>query len=138
MGVNGSDVEVPVWKWLCEAYNPKYGPKEATERLMPLHGSGDPRIPMTEIYALYKGTGTVDEVMAAACKGGEPDSLMWGYFYVGLYLEAHGRVSESRRYLEAAANTQSKNNISKLAGTHFRIVLQREAAAESRALGVSE
>jgi hypothetical protein len=136
MAVNGSDVEVPVWRWLCDAYNPKYGPAGARERLMPLHGSGDPRIPMAEIYALYKGTGTIDEVMRAALQGGDPDTLMWAHFYVGLYLEALGQLKESRHYLEAAANTESRNNISMLARTHWRITLQREAAIESRELGV--
>ena len=36
MGVNGSDVEVPVWRWLCDAHNPEFGPETARKRLMPL------------------------------------------------------------------------------------------------------
>ena len=36
MAVNGGDVEVPVWRWLCDAHTPALGVKAARERPLPL------------------------------------------------------------------------------------------------------
>ena len=53
MAVNGDDVEVPAWRWLCDAHNPKLGVGAARSRL--LECGNDVRAPFNEIWALYKG-----------------------------------------------------------------------------------
>lgn len=142
ISVNGADVEVPVWRWLCDAYNPQVGVKRACARL--LECEHDVRAPFPEIWRMYKGaTGSVEDriadVLTVAAKarersgglgGSGGDSWMWGNFYVGLYLEALGRHEEARRYFVAACESGSFNNISKLARTHF-LQLQRREAQET-------
>ena len=137
MEVNGNDVEVPVWRWLCDAHNPGIGVKEARKRLLPLrsidsNGSNacsDPRgPPFNAIWSLYKGDGSIQAVLEAANAAGSADAMMWGSFYVGLYLEALGQHERAREQFENAAVADSHNNIAQLAKTHLRKV--REIAAQ--------
>ena len=57
--------------------------------------SGDARVPMTEVYELFKGKATVDDVLKAARKG-EPspvvleNRLFYANLYLGLFFEAQG------------------------------------------------
>src|SRR5207248_4979882 len=60
--VNGADVENAAWRYLCMARAQDV--KIARTALIPIQG--DPRVPMMQIHALYKGTADVDAVMAAA------------------------------------------------------------------------
>jgi len=129
MAVNAVDVEVPVWRWLCDARNPNLGKTKARGRL--IECGHDVRAPFPEIWQMFKGTHSTTEeavaaVLQAADQAGTEDSKMWGHFYVGLYLEALDRHSDARAHFLAAAETRSCNNIAMLARTHFRKVVQRE------------
>jgi hypothetical protein len=148
MAVNGGDVEVPVWRWLCDAHNPALGVKAARERLLPLSntntaagtsnassdgsgGHGDPRgEPFDAIYSLYKGEGSIETVLAKAAAAGTADATMWGCLYVGLYLEALGQHKRARGQFEKAAAADSHNNIAQLAKTHLRMLRQQAAERE--------
>src|SRR5207247_3407851 len=82
--VNGNDVENAVWRYLCMAKIS--GAAAARAALMPI--LQDSRVPMMEIYALYKGTAGVDDVMAAAHAGNPPADglearLLYAHLYVG-------------------------------------------------------
>ncbi len=109
--VNPDDVEDAVWHFLCIAR--ERGVDKARESLMKV--GEDRRIPMRQIYALYAGKGSIDEVLTAA-KSGNPSAaelnqrLFYAHFYIGLYYEAMrcccGRLLESfdlpRSYKEVA------------------------------------
>lgn len=102
--VNANDVENAVWHFLCGARLEGVG--KARQSLLNIEG--DRRVPMMEIYRLFKGEGTIDEVMQAAGAGdSDPEvrnrQLFYAHLYLGLYHEALGDETEARRNLVLAA-----------------------------------
>jgi lipoprotein NlpI len=91
--VNGNDVENAAWRYLCMAR--AKGVKAARAALMPIEQ--DARVPMMEIHALYKGTATVDDVLAAA--GAMSDRLFYAHLYIGLWYEAAGDTERAREHI---------------------------------------
>jgi lipoprotein NlpI len=102
--VNANDAENAVWHFLCGAR--LEGVSNARQSLLNIEG--DRRVPMMEIYRLFKGEGTIDEVMRAA-RAGDRDrevlnrQLFYAHLYLGLYHEALGDEAEARRNLVLAA-----------------------------------
>lgn len=109
--VNANDVENAVWHFLCGAR--LEGVKQARESLLNIEG--DRRVPMMEIYRLFKGEGSIVEVMWAA-RGGDNDpevrnrQLFYAHLYLGLYHEALGDETEARRHLVLAADRYPVNH----------------------------
>ena len=109
--VNANDVENAVWHFLCGAR--LEGVKQARESLMNIEE--DPRVPMMEIYRLFKGEGSIVEVMWAA-RGGDSDpevrnrQLFYAHLYVGLYHEALGEETEALRHLVLASDRYPVNH----------------------------
>src|SRR5438309_8697494 len=62
--INSNDVENAVWHFLCVAR--RAGIEKARASLLKI--DHDPRVPMMQIYALYAGKGSGEEVMKAATK----------------------------------------------------------------------
>src|SRR6266446_2156506 len=60
--VNSNDVENAAWRYLCIAR--AQGADAARAALMPI--AQDARVPMMQIYALYKGSASEKDVLAAA------------------------------------------------------------------------
>lgn len=103
-GVNSSDVENAVWHFLCVAR--ESGLEEARKRLIPI--SGDSRVPMMEIHALFAGGSTVEKVLEKARAGAPgPEELrrrlFYAHLYLGLYAEATGDKAACRSHMEKAA-----------------------------------
>jgi len=99
------DVENSVWRYLCLA--PDVGVAKARETMLPI--DRDPRIPMMDVYELYRGHRSADEVLKAAQAGDpSPETLAGRLFYVHLYLglffEAQGDAAQSRKYITLAAD----------------------------------
>ncbi|MDE2755482.1 MAG: tetratricopeptide repeat protein [Acidobacteriota bacterium] len=109
--VNANDVENAVWHFLCGAR--LVGVTQARQSLLDIEG--DRRVPMMEIYRLFRGEGTIDEVMRAA-RGGDGDpavrnrQLFYAHLYLGLYHEALGDETEARRHLVLAADRYPVNH----------------------------
>lgn len=97
--VNPNDVENAVWHYLCVAR--AESPAKARAALLPV--GPDARVPMRQIYDLFRGTLRPEEVLAAA--GSTESGQFYARLYLGLYYEAQG---DARRALEqmtiAAAN----------------------------------
>lgn len=109
--VNANDVENAVWHFLCGARLD--GVSKARQSLLNIEG--DRRVPMMEIYRLFQGEGTIDEVMQAARAGdSDPEvrnrQLFYAHLYLGLYHEAMGDESEARRNLVLAADRYPVNH----------------------------
>ena len=94
--VNPNDVENGVWHFLCATR--ELGLDKARRRLLPI--SGDPRVPMKQIYQLFRGEIDVDAVLEAA---NDEHSRFYGDLYVGLYYEAIEDADNAKRYLTRAA-----------------------------------
>ena len=66
--INSNDVENAVWHFLCIAR--RAGIDKARASLLKVEN--DPRVPMMQIYALYVGKGSAEEVMKAAAAKSSP------------------------------------------------------------------
>ena len=109
--VNPDDVEDAAWHFLCIAR--ERGVDKARESLMKV--GEDRRIPMRQIYDLYAGKGSIDEVLTAA-KTGNPSAaelnqrLFYAHFYIGLYQEATGEEKLAREHIFKAAEEFKMDN----------------------------
>ncbi len=95
--VNADDVENAAWHFLCVAL--EQSPARAKAALLPV--GPDPRVPMREVYEMFRGTGTPAQVMLAA--GDRLDAQFYGHLYIGLYGEATGQRMQALEHITAAA-----------------------------------
>jgi len=95
--VNPNDVENAAWHFLCVARADT--PAAATAALLPV--GPDARVPMRQVYQMFRGDLTPVEVLAAA--GEEARALFYAHLYVGLYYEALGDEARALEHITAAA-----------------------------------
>ena len=98
--VNPSDVENSAWHFLCVAR--AESPAAALEAILPV--GPDRRRPMREIYEMFSGRMTPQDVLSAA--GGQPLARFYAHLYRGLYHEAFGRTEVAREEIFLAADDQ--------------------------------
>lgn len=94
------DVENAVWRYLCVAR--QHGVAQAQATLLPI--TRDRRVPMMEIYALFRGQAQPQDVLRAAEQEGllreqRTQRLFYAHLYLGLWHEAAGRDAEARQHL---------------------------------------
>ncbi len=100
-----NDVENAVWRYLCMAREKSVS--EARDGLLKI--KQDPRVPMMQVYALYKGEMQPADVLAAA-NVGEPSTaelnsrLFYAHLYLGLYYEVAGQGQLALTHLSIAAD----------------------------------
>ena len=114
--VNGNDVENAAWRYLCMAR--ARGADAARAALMPIEQ--DPRVPMMQIYALYKGAATVDDVLAAA--GTVSGQLFYAHLYIGLYYEAAGDAKRAREHIASAVEQKADHYMGDVARVHLQLM----------------
>lgn len=95
--VNPDDVENAAWHFLCVAR--QESPQKARAALLPV--GPDSRVPMREVYQMFRGEVTEQHVLKAA--GNSPGGLFYGHLYVGLYSEALGRKDLALPHIKEAA-----------------------------------
>jgi len=99
-----NDVENAVWRFLCMARGA--GLDEARRSILKIRR--DPRVPMMEVYDLFAGKLTVDDVLRAV-EAGDPsaDELhrrrFYAHLYLGLYYDATGDSGKAREHVTLAA-----------------------------------
>jgi lipoprotein NlpI len=98
-----ADVENAVWRCMCQA---KASNLADAQRDM-LKVGPDGRVPMKEIYGLFKGTHQPDEVMAAAeaGKAGDADRnsrRFYANLYVGIWYDLTGDATKALDHLDRA------------------------------------
>ena len=98
--VNPDDVENAVWHFLCVARQEDAG--KARAALLPV--GPDSRVPMREVYEMFRGRLEPSAVLEAA--GNRPDGLFYAHLYVGLYLEAVGKRDLAIVHVKEAANSR--------------------------------
>jgi lipoprotein NlpI len=96
--VNPDDVENAAWHFLCVAR--EQSPDEARRELLPV--GPDSRAPMREVYQMFRGALTADDVLKAA--GTSPSGQFYAHLYIGLYSEALGRKDLALTHLKEAAS----------------------------------
>jgi lipoprotein NlpI len=95
--VNPDDVENAAWHFLCVARDET--PQNARAALLPV--GPDPRSPMREVYQMFRGALTADDVLKAA--GTSPSAQFYAHLYIGLYSEAVGRKDVALKHIKEAA-----------------------------------
>jgi lipoprotein NlpI len=95
--VNPNDVENAAWHFLCVAR--EESPAKAKAALLPV--GPDSRVPMRQVYQMFRGDLTPEDVLKAG--GTRPDGEFYAQLYVGLYFEAIGNNARARDHIAAAA-----------------------------------
>jgi len=95
--VNPDDVENAAWHFLCVAR--AESPAKARAALLPV--GPDARVPMREVYQMFRGTLTPEQVLSAA--GSQADAQFYGHLYLGLYFEALGMKDRALEHIKIAA-----------------------------------
>jgi lipoprotein NlpI len=98
--VNPDDVENAVWHFLCVAR--AESPDKAKSALLPV--GPDPRIPMREVYDMFRGVKRPEDVLTAA--GQSRSGQFYARLYIGLYYEALGNARLMREHITIAASDQ--------------------------------
>jgi lipoprotein NlpI len=98
--VNPDDVENAAWHFLCVAR--EESPERAKAALLPV--GPDARVPMRQVYEMFRGSLSPEQVLAAA--GNRPNALFHAHLYLGLYYEALGDARRAREHVTIAAADQ--------------------------------
>lgn len=119
--VNPNDVENAAWHFLCAARESSVA--DAREIILPVGKDG--RAPMPEIYELYRGKSSVDQVLTAATRAmSEPrqqSAMFFADLYLGLYFEATGNTAKAREYIQRAAHAPGTDHyMGDVARVHLR------------------
>lgn len=96
--VNPADVENAAWHFLCVAQDES--PDRARTRLLPV--GTDSRVPMREVYQMFRGTLAGDAVLTAA--GRTRQAQFYAHLYVGLHAEAISNAARALEHIKAAAD----------------------------------
>src|SRR5882724_6270057 len=96
--VNPDDVENAAWHFLCVARGESA--EKARRALLPV--GPDSRVPMRDIYEMFRGKSTPEQVMRAAGDG--VDAQFYALLYTGLYYEAMGDAERALRQITEAAD----------------------------------
>ena len=119
--VNPDDVENAVWHFLCAAR--ERGITNARNSMIRVGPDG--RVPMPEIYALFGGNGSVDQVLSAAQPAAgarqQQSAPFYAHLYLGLYFDALGNQAKAREHLGKAVNEfGAEHYMGDVARVHFR------------------
>lgn len=106
-----NDVENSVWRFLCLA--PLIGVEEARHTMLPIRR--DPRIPMMDIYDVFRGKATPLHVSLATFSDHPPIEQLdartfYARLYMGLYYEVVEKDNDSAELLLGQAVEQYRNN----------------------------
>ena len=114
--VNPDDVENAAWHFLCVAR--QENAEKARSALLPV--GPDARVPMREVYQMFRGSATAQEVLKAA--GNDPSALFYAHLYIGLFSEAIGRKDLAKQHITEAASAKYAS-----AGGYMHMVAQVHA-----------
>ena len=121
------DVENSVWRYLCVV--PTEGVEKARKNMLPI--SEDKRVPMMDIYEMYRGNKKPEEVLAAA-KAGEPPpeklkpQLFYANLYVGLYYESLGKPELAKPHIVDAAKNRIGHYMGDVAVIHAKRMMKEK------------
>jgi len=99
--VNPADVENAAWHFLCVAR--AESPAKAKAALLPV--GPDSRVPMRQIYQMFKGEISPEQMLASG--GTTAEGQFYAHFYAGLYFEATGSRERARAEITTAADRYS-------------------------------
>jgi lipoprotein NlpI len=119
--VNPNDVENAAWHFLCVARG--QSPDRARAALLPV--GPDARVPMRQVYDMFRGALPPDQVLEAA--GAQPSARFFAHLYRGLYFEAIGDDRRARDDFTRAASDEFRT-----AGGYMHVVARVHVARLKR------
>jgi lipoprotein NlpI len=126
--VDTNDVENAVWHFLCAAKAD--GVEKARTAMLKI--GKDKRVPMTQVYDLYRGALKPEDVLAAAKEGEATDEqrarrLFYAHLYIGLYYDATGDKKQALEHLTLAAHKYRIDHyMGDVARVHEDVLLKEE------------
>ena len=121
--VNPNDVENAAWHFLCVAR--AQSPQKARAALLPV--GPDARVPMREVYQMFRDALTPEQVLAAA--GERPEAQFYAHLYIGLYFEAMGNAGRALEHIKTAAAdrfAQGGGYMHMVARVHLNLIQRRK------------
>ncbi|MDA7980796.1 MAG: tetratricopeptide repeat protein [Pirellulales bacterium] len=118
-----NDVENSVWRFLCMAKEESVD--KAREELMPIEN--DRRVPLMEVFALFRGEVKASSVMNAVSKG-KPGAEelkrreFYAHLYLGLYYDAIGRLAVAQKHLDKAVERKLSGYMWDIAKVHAEYI----------------
>lgn len=105
-----NDVENSVWRYLCQVKID--GQAVAKQQLLPIRN--DTRIPLMDIYRLFQGQASVEDVLAAISQGepAEPELAsrrFYGHYYLGLYFDSLGEREQAIKHVKLALEVPAES-----------------------------
>ena len=131
--VNSSDVENAVWHYLCVAN--ELGLEQAKKKLLPI--PNDTRVPMMQVYALFGGKGTEEDVIKKAHEGrviggARSRQIFYAHLYLGIYHEILENEEKAYDYIKKAAQQYKENGYMGQVARAHKIWLDRKRAAQKK------
>lgn len=135
---HNNDVENSVWRYLCMVS--KHGIEKSRAVMLPIEN--DRRVPMMQVYELYRGNLKPEDVLVA-CKRDDPPPevlagrLFYAHLYLGLYHEAAGQTDLAAKYIKLAAdkaladNSRINRYMWDVARIHAELMDKRSAVSET-------
>ena len=126
--VNPNDVENAVWHFLCNAR--ATSPEKARAELIKIENDG--RVPMMQIYALFKGELKPEDVIATAKAGNPPqatldEQLFYAHLYLGIYYEAIGDAAKAKEHIfKSVDDFKSPHYMGDVARVHAAILREKK------------
>jgi lipoprotein NlpI len=96
---DSNDVENAVWRFMCMAKTD--GLDKARKAILKI--GDDRRVPMRQVYDLFKGDLKTDDVIAAAKAATTVRALFYAHLYVGIYEDLQGDKKKAFEHLNKAA-----------------------------------
>lgn len=126
-----NDVENSVWRYLCVARD--RGVAKAQETMLPI--KNDPRVPMMQIYDLYRGKSKPADVLAAIEGKGLSENernarAFYAHLYIGLWYEAAGDAELSAKHMKLAEEHKISHYMWDVAHVH-RLLRQKQDAPKN-------
>jgi lipoprotein NlpI len=123
--VNPNDVENAAWHFLCVAR--AESPAKAKAALLPV--GPDSRVPMSQIYQMFRGNVSVEQMLKAG--GTQLDGQFYAELYAGLYLEALGDAKGALKHIRNGADDRYSGSgyMHDVARVHRDRLVQRSGSA---------
>jgi lipoprotein NlpI len=119
--VNSDDVENAAWHFLCVARATNV--EDARAAILPV--GPDQRDPMMQVYELFAGRGTPQEVLENASSSSQADAVFFAHLYLGLYYDVLGDSAKACKHIDLAATTHGRSHyMGRVARVHASLLTE--------------
>jgi lipoprotein NlpI len=125
------DVENSTWRYLCLV--PLEGVEKAREKMLPI--KEDRRVPMMQIYDLYRGKATPEDVLKATKEltgDSKQAAEFYAHLYLGLWYDAAGKKEQAKEHIFAAEQRPIRHYMFDVARVHAEKLRAEAKAQESQ------